>query len=279
MCRVIGATPTPASTSRSTSSGVNGLAGAGHLGAAGAGGEDRLVVGQRVPAVQVAVGDRPAHAGAGWRDRPARSPVEPRPPEPVAATGRAGIRRAGRARAGAACTPSGSWTTSPAPAVQDRCSWRPVRCAVRRPRSRRRGRWPGAPRPAGRPASRPSSSAGNVAELLTTSRSPDRRWLGQVAERGVWRCPCGAATSSRTSSRRSPRCSGGSVAVRSSGRSEGGGSGSPARRSCRAATCRLNGAGPGPRRRQPARYRPLGGLPGDQIAAGRAPRRRVSGGR
>ena len=68
----------------------------------------------------------------------------------------------------------------------------------------------------GRPARTPSSWPGTVAEVLTTSTSPALRCSPIRANR-VCRMVWPSATSRRTPSRRSPRCSGGSVAVRSSG--------------------------------------------------------------
>ena len=89
----------------------------------------------------------------------------------------------------------------------------------------------------------PSTAAAIVPEVLTTSRSPARRYRPRSAK-VAWASPSGVAASSRTPSLESPRCSGGLLAGD------------------------LIGAPPGGIVSSAARYRPLGGRSSSSLQQG-----------
>ena len=172
MCRVIGAKITPRATSCGDQLGAERPSRAGHLGAARAEGEDRLVRRDRERLAQVAVADRPGVRGQVLDSRVGE--LDPAAPEPVARC------RSGRSPAPGRARPARPWRRRAA-----RSARRPGR---RAPGSAAYGgvrssttRVPSASRLAtcttiGRPARTPSSWPGTVAEVLTTSTSPARRW-------------------------------------------------------------------------------------------------------
>ena len=193
--------------------GREGPARARHLGAAGLGGVHGLVVGERAQARRRSRRDRPPVRGRG-RPSSGAGGGERRPPT----AGAAG--EVGRDQRRPPAPPGSGERVSPARPPSD--SGARLACAARRRRTRppsvraRPRREPasrGGARRARRRRASTGSAAGSVAEVLTTSRSPAREEVGQVAEARVLDgLVARRATSSRTSSRCRPRASGGSPA-------------------------------------------------------------------
>ena len=186
MCSVTGATCTPAVTSRVTSDAVKGRPAEAISALPGRRAEDRLVGGERVAPVEVAVGDRAAVPA----DLSVQVAADRRAPEPVAGPGRGRGRVRGHGdQQHQAYVSDAHHITRP----RHRGGREPrrARCAAPRPGRRRRGGAPRAARPASRPATA-STSALTVAEVFTTRRSPARRCSGR-SRNWPWDRPSGVA--------------------------------------------------------------------------------------
>ena len=214
VCRVMGVTPTPLLISRVDEVGGERSRRRRHLGAAGVDAEDGLVVGERVAAVEVPVGDRPSGPGHGRGEVAGRG----RPPEAVADARGGGVLPRVRRGEGE----RGAVEHDGLARRRRRGSLGPRRgrCGARRRTRRRRGGWRRARRRSPRVVLEASASAATVALVFTTTRSPGASSSGRSRKTRCRRSPGARATRRRTPSRGTPRCSAGAAAKRHGGHAE-----------------------------------------------------------